>query len=166
MARGMILITIARFQFCLWCQKFLKGLFIQQLVDYLESRDLFSRYPCGFCRKYSTQTAIPFLTNSIRRNMDAGLLRGAIFVDFCMVFDTIDHNILLDKLQLFGICGSEHLDGFRVISLTVSNLFLWEVFCPVLNKLFLKFRKVLYWVCCYFHCMSLTYQTVCKLLMC
>ena len=94
------------------------------------------------------------------------LLRGAIFVDFCMVFDTIDHNILLDKLQLFGICGSEHLDGFRVISLTVSNLFLWEVFCPVLNKLFLKFHKVLYWVCCYFHCMSLTYQTVCKLLMC
>ena len=40
--------------------------------------------------------------------MNAGLLTGAIFVDFCKTFDTIDHKILLDKLQLFGICGSEH----------------------------------------------------------
>ncbi|KAM7436111.1 hypothetical protein ABFA07_014062 [Porites harrisoni] len=40
--------------------------------------------------------------------MDAGLLTGA-FVDFRKAFDTIDYKILLDKLQLFGICGSEHL---------------------------------------------------------
>ena len=37
------------------------------------------------------------------------MLTGATFVDFRKAFDTIDHNILLDKLQLFGICGSEHL---------------------------------------------------------
>lgn len=41
--------------------------------------------------------------------MDAGLLTGAIFVDFRKAFEIIDHNILLDKLQLFGIWGSEHL---------------------------------------------------------
>ena len=55
------------------------------------------------------QTAIAFLTDAIRRNMDAGLLTGAIFVDFRKAFDTIDHKILFEKLQLFGICGSEHL---------------------------------------------------------
>ena len=82
---------------------------VQQLVDYPESRDLFSRYQSGLRRKYSTQTAITFLTDSIRRNMDNGLLTGAIFVDFRKAFDTFDHKILLDKLQLFGICGSEHL---------------------------------------------------------
>ena len=43
--------------------------------------------------------------------MDAGLLTSAIFVDFRArkAFDTIDYKILLDKLQSFGICGSEHL---------------------------------------------------------
>ena len=86
---------------------------VQQLVDYLESRDLFSRYQSGLRRKYSTQTAITFLTDSIRRNMDNGLLTGAIFVDFRKAFDTFDHKILLDKLQLFGICGSEHTICFR-----------------------------------------------------
>ena len=30
-------------------------------------------------------------------------------MDFRKAFDTFDHKILLDKLQLFGICGSEHL---------------------------------------------------------
>ena len=41
--------------------------------------------------------------------MDAGLLASAIFVDFRKAFDTNDHKILLDKLQLFGICSGEHL---------------------------------------------------------
>ena len=41
--------------------------------DVAGSRDLFSRYQCGFCRqgrKYPTQSAITFLTDSIRRDMD------------------------------------------------------------------------------------------------
>ena len=40
--------------------------------------------------------------------MDAGQLTGAIFIDFRKAFDTIDHKILLDKLQMFGIYDSEH----------------------------------------------------------
>ena len=95
--------------------------------------------------------------------MDGGLLPGAIFVDFRKAFDTIDHKILIDKLQLFATCGNEHL-WMLITSLTAPHLFSWEVFCPVLNKLFLEIRKVLYLPRCYFHCMSLTYRTVCKLL--
>ena len=47
------------------------------------------------------------VTDSIRRNKDAGQLTGAIFVDFRKAFYTIDHEILPDKLQMFGICGNE-----------------------------------------------------------
>ena len=42
-------------------------------IDVAGSRDLFSRYQCGFRRqgrKHSTQSAINFLTDSIRRDMD------------------------------------------------------------------------------------------------
>ena len=41
--------------------------------DVAGSRDLFSRYQCGFCRqgrKYPTQSAITFLTDSTGRDMD------------------------------------------------------------------------------------------------
>ena len=54
----------------------------------------------GFRYKYSTQSAITFLSDSIRRNMDAGQSTGAIFIDFHKAFDTIDHKILLDKLLM------------------------------------------------------------------
>ena len=109
MAHGMILITGYRpIAILPVVSKILERAVQQQLVDYLESRELFSRYQCGFRRKYSTQSAITFLTDSIRRNMDAGLLTGAIFVDLSKGLDTIDNNILIDKLQLLGTCGNEH----------------------------------------------------------
>ena len=52
---------------------------IQLLYNKAGSRDQFSRYQCGFLshgRKYSTRSAITFLIDFIRRNMDVGLLTG------------------------------------------------------------------------------------------
>lgn len=42
---------------------------------------------------YSAQTGITFLTDSIRRSVDAELRTDAIFVDFCKAFDAIDRKI-------------------------------------------------------------------------
>ena len=37
--------------------------------------------------------------------MDNGLLTGAVFIDLMKAFDTLDHHILLNKLQRYGICN-------------------------------------------------------------
>ena len=43
------------------------------------------------------------------RNMDNGLLTGAVIIDLKKAFDTIDHHILLNKLQRYGICNTSLL---------------------------------------------------------
>ena len=43
--------------------------------------------------------------------MDSGKCIGAIYLDLTKAFDTIGHNVLIDKLPKFGICGKS-LDWF------------------------------------------------------
>ena len=40
--------------------------------------------------------------------MDQGQLTGAVFIDLCKAFDTVDHTVLLDKLSNLGIVDKEH----------------------------------------------------------
>ena len=74
-----------------------------QLYQYLDQNKLLSNFQSSFRKSFSTETAVTFLTDNIRRNMDIGLLIGAIYIDLKKAFDTIDHNLLLAKLGRYGI---------------------------------------------------------------
>ena len=58
----------------------------------------------GFRSLHSTLTALIETTYKWSINVDNGLLNGVIFIDLEKAFEnTIDHTILLRKLQLHGI---------------------------------------------------------------
>ena len=45
------------------------------------------------------------IAESIQKQLDAGNYTAGIFVDLKKAFDTVDHNILLEKLDYYGIRG-------------------------------------------------------------
>jgi len=57
----------------------------------------------GFRKKHSTRHSIITLTEDIRESLDKGEYAVGIFIDLRKAFDTVDHKILLQKLQHFGI---------------------------------------------------------------
>ncbi len=66
----------------------------------------------GFRKLHSTVTALLNVTDKWLRNIDNGLVTGVVFIDLHKAFNTVDINILLSKLSLFGISGVE-LEWFR-----------------------------------------------------
>ncbi|CAB4032232.1 Hypothetical predicted protein, partial [Paramuricea clavata] len=79
-----------------------------QLCGYLLEHKILSPYQCGFRKLHSTQSAALSFADTIRRNIDQGIMTGAVFIDLSKAFDSIDHSILLKKLFSMSIVGREH----------------------------------------------------------
>ena len=59
----------------------------------------------GFRSKHSTQHATLDIVNTILQNMDNGQFSYGVFIDLKKAFDTVNHVILLAKLENYGVRG-------------------------------------------------------------
>ena len=75
------------------------------LSNFLDINNLIHSLQFGFRQKYSTTQALINLTESIRQTLDEGRFGCGIFVDLQKEFDTVDHKILLHKLDFYEIRG-------------------------------------------------------------
>ena len=78
-----------------------------QLYQYLREHNILSPFQCGFRKCHSTKFAALSLADTIRRNMDQRILTGAVFIDFRKAFDTVNHDLLLQKLSYMGVLDKE-----------------------------------------------------------
>jgi hypothetical protein len=72
----------------------------------MTSNNILAKEQYGFRNNTSTEKAIYQLTNNILKALDNKYLVGGIFCDLTKAFDCVDHDILLGKLEFYGIKGS------------------------------------------------------------
>ena len=88
----------------------LEKVVVNKLNSYINSSDTSNQYQSAYRKFHSTKTALLKIHNDIPTSVDAGKVTP---LDLSTAFDTIDHTVLLRRLDdWFGVTGKA-LDWFK-----------------------------------------------------
>ena len=88
--------------------KILEKLMFNRVYNYLEDNNHIYSFQFGFRKKHSTNHTLIEITESIRNALDNNNFACGVFIDLQKAFDTVNHSILINKLEYYGIRGIEN----------------------------------------------------------
>ena len=86
----------------------MEKLVFNRLYNFLEDSQCIFSLQFGFRKKHSTNHALVEITENIRKALDENNFACGVFVDFQKAFDTVNHDILINKLDHYGVRGIEN----------------------------------------------------------
>ena len=86
--------------------KILERIVHDQLQQHFVKYNLLAPQQSGFRKGHSTDTVLSYFSDYLLKHMDQGNLTGVVFLDFRKAFDSVNHHVLLQKLQMYGVRGA------------------------------------------------------------
>ena len=83
--------------------KVIEKLIYQRTISFIDKNDILYNSQYGFRSKRSCEHAIKELIGNVLESKNAKQHSCALFLDLSKAFDTLDHRILLEKLDKYGI---------------------------------------------------------------
>ena len=85
--------------------KIFEKIISKRIYNFLEKYNILYEFQYGFRQGHSTSHALVEIVDKIKFAMDNNEMTCGIFLDLSKAFDTVNHEILLNKLDHYGIRG-------------------------------------------------------------
>ena len=142
--------------------KVFEKIMYNRVSTFLEIFKILHENQYGFRKKSSTHLALLSFVDKVIQAIEKGEYAIGVFLDFAKVFDTVDHDILLDKLDHYGFRGCA-LSWFKVTWVVEHNMLHMMEVNPTDKWLSVGYHEVQFWAHCLFWFTSMTFVLSAKI---